>query len=290
MTLRVLLLGKSGQVGRAVQQQVPVGGVLVAHDADRVDITDAHAVEAAVRESRPQVIFNCAAFTRVDDAESDVEGATAANTLALRNIGTSAAQVGARVVHLSTDYVFDGLAGAPYGVDATTRPLSVYGRTKRDGEMALLETLPGAVVIRTAWVHSSGGSNFVTSVMRRLLDGQSLRVVDDQIGTPTRAGHLARAMWRVAERDSIRGMLHFTDSGVASWFDVASCVLEAVTALQRAAPGVTVTPTSTERFPRPATRPRCGVLDKHASWEQLGWIPPHWRVGVMATVQESIDA
>ncbi len=288
--LRALLFGEAGQVGRAVQQSRPSDIVLIVHDADSVDITDATAVAAAVRDARPNVILNCAAFTQVDEAEVDVERATAINAHALHHIGVSAQDVGARVVHLSTDYVFDGSAGAPYDIADETHPLSVYGRTKRDGERALLNVLPSATVMRTAWVHAGGCANFVTGVMRRLEGGQSMKVVDDQIGTPTRAAHLAQAMWRVVERDTIRGVLHFTDSGVASWFDVAVCIHEALEDLHRVSPGVTVTPTSTEQFPRPATRPRCGVLDKHSSWAQLGWVPPHWRSGVMATVTESIDA
>lgn len=290
MTMRALLFGAAGQVGRAVAAAVPPTTTLVAHDARSVDICDADAVRHAVDSAAPDVIINCAAWTRVDDAESHFEAAMAVNGVAPGVLGAVASAHGARVVHLSTDYVFDGCSGAPYATDALPHAVSAYGRTKHEGERRLLASCRGATVLRTAWVHSGHGPNFVDTAMRRLLADGVIRVVDDQLGTPTRAAHLARAIWIIAARQDLSGILHFTDAGVASWYSVAECVLEVLRTDGRLAGDAQVVPVPSSAFPRPAVRPVCGVLDKHASWDRLGWTPPHWRVGVIASTRELLHA
>jgi dTDP-4-dehydrorhamnose reductase len=236
------------------------------------------------------VIVICAAWTAVDDAESNREEAFAVNAEAPGELGRIATEAGARVVHVSTDYVFDGEGGAPYAPNAPSGPLGVYGASKLEGERRLLDACTDATVVRTSWLHSGGPGNFVATAVTLLRAGTPMEIVDDQIGTPTRADHLARALWLVARESRSAGVLHFTDAGVASWYDVGICVLEVLRSEGLASDGVGVTPVGSDRFPRPARRPRCGVLDKHASWEFIGWVPPHWRVGVIASTGELLSA
>jgi dTDP-4-dehydrorhamnose reductase len=285
---RALILGASGQVGTALQRIAPPASNIVAHDADKTDICDASAVARTLRESRAEVVFNCAAFTRVDDAESQRDAAMLANGVAPGIVAEECAKTGARLIHLSTDYVFDGRASSPYATDAPVGPINVYGETKLEGERRVLSVAESNVVVRTAWVHSGGGANFVRTAVNLLSSGKPMRVVDDQIGTPTRALHLAEALWHLANRPSVAGLLHFTDAGVASWFDVAVTVLETLRSTGREVPGADVTTARTEEFPRPARRPLYSVLDKHASWQAIGYTPPHWRLGVIASTQELV--
>jgi dTDP-4-dehydrorhamnose reductase len=285
-----MVFGAGGQVGRAVRATAPADVRLEARDSTAVDIRDGEAVREAVANAGARVIVNCAAWTDVDGAEAHAAEARRVNGEALEGLGRSATELGARVIHLSSDYVFDGAGGAPYSTEASPNPLSAYAASKELGERLLLSTCPQAVVLRTGWVHSGNAKSFVSTAVRVLRDGRSMEVVDDQIGTPTRAAHLARAIWAIALRPEVRGILHFTDAGVASWYDVAECVLGALRDARRAPEGATVTPVPTGRVPRPARRPACAVLDKHASWGAIGWTPPHWRVGVIESTREVLDA
>jgi dTDP-4-dehydrorhamnose reductase len=290
MTGRVLIFGASGQVGLALQQSAPATSIVIAHDASRTDICDYEAVRAAIQDARPDVVINCAAFTAVDDAETHADEALAANGIAAGSIAELSAKAGTRFIHLSTDYVFDGRGPAPYLPDADVAPLNVYGSTKLEGERRVLAAAPESVIVRTAWVHSGGGTNFIRTAVRRLAEGTPMRVVDDQVGTPTRAAHLAQALWHIGARPNLRGMLHFTDAGVASWFDVATTVFDILRAENRLGAGASVTPACTAEFPRPARRPLFSVLDKHSSWQSIGYVPPHWRDGVIASTKELLNA
>ena len=305
---RVLLVGGSGQVGRALQAwwRAHRPTVMVEAPSSRaLSLEHPAAVAAAVHALRPAVVVNCAAYTRVDDAEQEPARAAAVNAEGAGALAAAAAAVGARLVHLSTDYVFDGRSGAPYAPDAPTNPLGVYGRTKRAGELAVLAAHPGAVVLRTAWVHSATPPNFVATAVRRLREGRVMRVVSDQVGTPTRAATLARVIDAVVRGGrgegevlvggsvsvsvgvgELGGVLHATDSGVASWYDVACAVYELLGARGALGDGAGVVPVPTSEVVRPAPRPVMGVLDCHATWRALGFAPPHWRVGVAATVDE----
>jgi len=290
MTARALILGASGQVGSALQQTAPSSIIVVAHDLDRTDIRDSGAVARAIADARPDVVINCAAFTNVDGAEAQPDEAMEANGVAPGVIAEAAAKAGIRVIHLSTDYVFDGCAHTPYRTDAAVAPISVYGATKLEGERRVLAAATDAVVVRTAWVHSGGGANFVRTAVRLLTSGKSMRVVDDQIGTPTRARHLADALWHITERPRLRGLLHFTDAGVGSWFDVAVTVLETLDDAGKLGAEATVTPIRSDQFPTAARRPKYSVLDKHDSWNAIGYRPPHWRKGIIDSTRELMNA
>lgn len=290
MTLRALIFGASGQVGSALQQTAPPSVAVVAHDLDTTDIRDRAAVTRAIADARPDVVINCAAFTNVDGAEARADEAMEANGAAPGVVAEVAAKASVRFIHLSTDYVFDGRAHTPYRPDAAVAPINVYGATKLEGERRVLSAAPESVVVRTAWVHSGGGVNFVRTAVRLLSAGTPMRVVDDQIGTPTRARHLADALWRVTDHPELRGLLHFTDAGVASWFDVAVTVLETLERADRHGAGAAVTPIRSDQFPTAARRPQFSVLDKHESWNAIGYLPPHWRQGIIDSTHELLNA
>jgi len=204
MTSRALIFGASGQVGSALRQIAPSSMTVVAHDLDETDIRDRSAVDRAIADAQPELIINCAAFTNVDGAESRADEAMEANGIAPGIIADAAQRARVRFFHLSTDYVFDGCAHTPYRTDAVVGPLSVYGATKLEGERRVLAASPDSVVVRTAWVHSGGGANFVRTAVRFLAAGKPMRVVDDQVGTPTRALHLADVI-EMAHREGPHG-------------------------------------------------------------------------------------
>jgi dTDP-4-dehydrorhamnose reductase len=287
---RALVFGASGQVGNALQQTVPATASLIAHDSATTNVCDRDEVARAIRDAQPNVLINCAAFTNVDAAETRTDDALLANGVAPGVIAELATLAGARVIHLSTDYVFDGQAHSPYLPEAAASPLNAYGATKLEGERRVLAAACESVIVRTAWVHSGGGTNFIRTAVRLLTAGTPMRVVDDQIGTPTRAAHLADALWRIAAQTDIRGVLHFTDAGVASWYDVAVVVHETLRSAGRLGRGAGVSAARSEDFPRPARRPQFSVLDKHASWDRIGVLPPHWAEGVIASTMELVNA
>ena len=290
MSRRALIFGSLGQVGLALREIAPPAFHVVAHDLAETDIRDQAAIARALDDVRPEIILNCAAYTAVDDAEAHPSEAFAANAKAPGMMASEAARRGIRLVHISTDYVFNGRGHTPYLPTDSVDPINVYGSTKLEGERRVLAADGRHVVVRTAWVHSGTGSNFVKTCVRVLAGGTVMRVVDDQIGTPTRALHLAAAMWRIADLPELGGLLHFTDAGVASWFDVAIAVHEVMRQLGRAGENAGVLPVGTEAFPRPAKRPQFSVLDKRASWESIGYVPPHWRDGVIASTTEILRA
>lgn len=285
-----LILGSLGQLGVELQRSAPDGITIAALDVGDVDIRDRDSITRAIVAAKPDVVFNCAAYTNVDGAESARDDAMATNGAAPGIIGDACAEIGARLLHVSTDYVFDGTAHTPYAVDAATAPLNVYGESKLEGERRVLAATGNACVVRTAWLHSGRGTNFVKTAWRVLGAGSPMRVVDDQLGTPTRARHLAQALWSLAERRDVTGLLHFTDAGVASWYDVAVTVLEVLARRGRLGPAASVAPIRSSERPAVARRPAYSVLDKHDSWRAIGFVPPHWRDGVEASTQELLDA
>ncbi len=275
--MKVLVTGAGGQVGRSLVTTVADGVQLLAVSHKDLDITDADAVLAYARRQAPDVIINAAAHTAVDRAESEPELAQRVNADGPRHLAAAAREVGARLIHISTDFVFDGTASAPYRPEAATAPVSVYGRTKHAGEQAVLETLPDrSVIVRTAWVYAAAGSNFVRTMLRIMNASGAVRVVADQVGTPTAAISLAETLWKITGEPQITGIHHWTDAGVASWYDFAVAIAEEGAALDLVPPTVTVTPIGTADYPTPARRPAYSVLDK-SSLVRYGLVPAHWR-------------
>jgi dTDP-4-dehydrorhamnose reductase len=271
--MKALIVGANGQLGRALQATVPTGVDIRAHDADTLDITDAGVIAACLSGLRPDVVFNAAAYTAVDKAESEEPVARLVNATAVGLLAEGARRVGARFVHVSTDFVFDGEAGIPYAPDAAPSPLGVYGRTKLEGERL---AGPDALIVRTAWVYAPTGGNFVRTMLRLMAERPEIRVVADQIGTPTYAPGLAAALWALAGK-GVTGIHHYTDSGAASWYDFAVAIQEEALTIGLLAKAVPVIPIATVDFPTPARRPHYSVLDKHSTIAALGGPAPHWR-------------
>ena len=286
--MKVLLTGASGQVGRAVQRLAPPGVELAALTHRELDIGEPEAVQAAVASHRPEVIINAAAYTAVDKAESEPELAFAINAHGARYLAqAAAARPGCRVIHISTDYVFDGQSRVPYKPGDATHPLSVYGRSKLEGETEVLKTLRSrATVLRTAWVYAAQGKNFVLTMLRLMKANGAVRVVADQHGSPTEAGSIARSLWRLAERPDLQGILHWTDAGETTWYGFACAIAEEAQAAGLLQGPIQVTPITTADYPTPARRPANSVLDTRESIARLGIEPEHWRVRLRATLHE----
>ena len=274
--MKVLVTGAAGQVGRALIATAPADAQIIPADRSTLDITDGAAVGRLIEEHRPTHVFNAAAYTAVDRAESDEEAALAINAKAVAHLARSAQDVGARFVHISTDFVFDGTSGRPYRPDSPTAPLGAYGRTKLAGERA---AGPDALVVRTAWVYAAGGANFVRTMLRLMTERDEVRVVADQVGTPTWATSLAQAIWTLATKGA-SGVYHYTDSGVASWYDFAVAIQEEAAEFGLLSSAARIVPIATADFPTPAQRPAFSVLDKSETYRVLGEPAAHWRVNL----------
>ena len=305
--MKILLLGANGQLGRAFLQEggLAARGDLVAASRDgalTVPSVRAALADLSVPESllsvldaeRPDVIVNAAAYTNVDKAETDEANAMLVNCNAVGAIGAWAAVHGAVVVHYSTDYVFDGLARLPYSPTAATAPQGAYGRSKLAGEEALRASGARHLILRTAWVYSPTGNNFMRTMLRLGTDRHELRVVADQHGTPTTANLIVTstlaAIDRYAQADSSAepfpfGTLHLTASGESTWHGFAEAIFEEALAAGVVARAPDVIPITTEEFPTPARRPSYSVLDNTEFAKVFSVELPHWRDGLRHTLQ-----
>jgi dTDP-4-dehydrorhamnose reductase len=289
--MKVLIAGAQGQVGCALLRSVPAQLNVTALSRAELDIGDAQSVMSSIQAHRPDLIINAGAYTAVDKAESEPELAERANTAGPRNLAVAAREAGARLLHLSTDFVFDGMASTPYGTDAPTNPQSTYGRTKRGGEEAVRQILPDtSVVLRTAWVYAAQGNNFVRTMLRLMAAKGAVRVVADQIGTPTAAHSVAEVIWALAGRPDVSGLYHWTDAGVASWYDFAVAIAEESAVIGLLPAGVRVDAIATEEYPTPAKRPRYSVLDKRALLAKLSVPARHWRSNLRTVLKEISNA
>lgn len=286
-----MITGAAGQLGYELQRTVPTGTTLLAVDIDRLDLTDASAVDAFIAEHQPGVIINGAAYTAVDKAEEQPELAEAVNVTAAQTLATSARRRGARMIQISTDFVFGGATVLPWKPGDGTAPQSVYGRTKRDGEIAVHSALGiDALVIRTAWLYSARGGNFVKTMLRLMAERDEVRVIADQIGTPTWANSLARTIWAAVARPEVSGVLHWTDAGVASWYDFAVAIQEEALPRGLLARAVPIHAIPTTAYPTPAQRPHFSVLDKSETVTALHETPIHWRTNLRHMLDELTHA
>jgi len=291
VTRPVMITGAAGQLGYELQRTAPKGTPVVAVDIEQLDLTAPDAVEAFVAAHQPSVIINGAAYTAVDRAEEQPTLAYAVNVAAAATLAQSAARHGARMIQISTDFVFGGATGRPWRPDDMTAPESVYGTTKRDGERAVLDALgPQALVIRTAWLYSAHGGNFVKTMLRLMRERDDVRVIADQIGTPTWANSLARTLWAAVARPHVAGVLHWTDAGVAGRYDFAVAIQEEALALGLLTRAVPVSAITTDDYPTPARRPSYSVLDKTDTTRALGETPRHWRANLRQMLGELTDA
>jgi dTDP-4-dehydrorhamnose reductase len=297
--MKILLTGAAGQLGQALRQQVPEGIEVVATSRSGGDglvalnLADAEACRAAVLQHRPDWVLNGGAYTAVDKAESEPELAMAANGGAPRAFAEALLETGGRLLQVSTDFVFNGQQGSPYRPEQARDPLGVYGRTKAAGEEAVEEVLGasgGGVILRTSWVMGPVGKNFALTMLRlhreRGASGQSLGVVADQVGCPTTTATLAAACWRVITANVQEPVLHWSDAGAASWYDVAVAVGELGEELGLVERMATVNPLTTAEFPTPTERPSYSLLDCSETRRTLGLAPTPWRQTLRELLKE----
>src|SRR4051794_17362030 len=271
--MRLLVTGAAGMLGTDVVAAAAAGHDVVALTRADLDITDADAVRAAVRDTRPDAVINCAAWTNVDGAEIAEAEATLINGDGAGHLAAAAAEAGAHTVQVSTDYVFSGDATSPYREDAPTAPIGAYGRSKLAGELAVAAAAPTAhAIVRTAWVFGPHGKNFVDTMLRLGAERDELKVVDDQLGCPTYTGHFAAALVQVAE-ERLRGVLHVAGGGACTWWDLA------VATFERAGLSVTVHRGASADLDRPAPRPAYSVL---GSTRSDAPVLPSWEEGLTA--------
>jgi dTDP-4-dehydrorhamnose reductase len=271
--MRVLITGANGQLGGALQRLAPAWAEINAIDVEDVDLTDVAMLRARLAVEAPDVIINAAAYTAVDKAESDEELARAINAEAVAAMVAAMADSGGKLVHVSTDYVFDGTSSAPYAPDAQRNPQSAYGRTKAEGEDKLR---PQDLLVRTAWVYEAGGANFVRTMIRLMKERDELRVVADQVGAPTWATGLARTIWALVEKDA-KGTFHHCDDGVATWHEFAVAIAEEAHGLGLIPKLPMIHAITTREYPTPARRPAFSLLDCSQTRAFLGDTPVPWR-------------
>jgi dTDP-4-dehydrorhamnose reductase len=282
--MNVLITGAGGQLGRALAALAPEKANVRGLRHEQLDIADTRAVDSALREFRPDVLINAGGFTRVDDAETEREAAERGNATGPAVLAAACRSVGAWLVQVSTDYVFDGEQSRPYAPAAPTNPLSIYGKTKLQGELAVTRELPSqSTVVRTSWLYAANGRNFLTTMLRLMTSRPELTVVSDQIGAPTSVTGLARVLWSFSQRRAC-GLFHWCDSGVASWYDFAVAIGEEAVSLGALASSPPILPIASADYPTAARRPPYSLLDKRDTERLLGVAAPHWRCALRETL------
>jgi dTDP-4-dehydrorhamnose reductase len=304
VNIKILLIGRNGQVGAELDASLPQLGQVVSLDRQQLDLTDPAQIRRTVEKVRPSIIVNAAAYTAVDQAESDGLAARAINADAPATIAQEAKRVGAGVVHYSTDYVFDGLKTFPYTEDDRPDPTSVYGKTKLAGEEAIREAGVPHLIFRTSWVYGTRGRNFLLSILRLASQREQLRIVNDQIGAPTWCREIARATTLILKSQSrggmegpwseeVSGTYHMTAAGVTTWFGFAQAILEETSPglqwMDSATNGKplicrSIQPITTKEYPTPATRPAYSVLSNSRLAQTFGVQLPDWRAQLHSAV------
>ena len=284
--MNILLLGANGQLGWELQRTCPDNVSLTAWGRPEIDLLDSDSIHTCLNAAQPDILINAAAYTAVDQAEQEKETAAKLNHGAVKHISEICSSNGIHLVHISTDFIFNGINHKPYLPQDTPTPISVYGETKLKGEQAVREILDTkATIIRTAWLYSSHGSNFVKSMLSLMDTKPELNIIDEQVGTPTWANSLARAVWGTIEKKVI-GTHHFTDAGVASWYDFAIAIQEEAFKLNLIKKEIPVNPIQASQYPTPARRPFYGILDKTSLWQALDIKPVHWRRQLRTMLKE----
>ena len=286
--LNILVTGSNGQLGSEIKElshEIPSqaendGCHFFFTDRTTLDISDPHAINEFVNNNNINTIINCAAYTAVDKAESDIENADKINHLAVKYLAQISKEKNLKLIHVSTDYVFDGTNHMPYIEDDTTNPNGVYGQTKLDGEKAMIEINPAnSIIIRTSWVYSSYGNNFVKTMLRLGKEKESLGVIFDQVGTPTYARDLAKAILDITQKlgsvalaspEEIQ-IYNYSNEGVLSWYDFAKEIM------RMAKLNCEINPIETKEYPTPATRPHYSLLNKSKIKKEFGIIIPYWK-------------
>ncbi len=284
--MKVLVLGGGGQVARAVAAGVPAHHTVVVKSRRELDITDESAVNATVAASGAQWLVNGAAYTAVDLAEDEAAQAFAINDIAVGLVARAAARSGCRLLHFSTDFVFDGNSSRAYLPGDAPNPSSVYGSSKLAGERQVLATGAGGIVLRTAWVYAAAGRNFVLTMLRLMREKEQVSVVSDQIGTPSWANGIAAAVWGLIEANAPGGLYHWTDLGVASWYDFALAIQDEALARGLLTRAIPINPIPSAAYPTRARRPAFSVLDSSAIRALIEAPARHWRHNLRTMLDE----
>ncbi|WP_444895087.1 dTDP-4-dehydrorhamnose reductase [Microbulbifer sp. EKSA008] len=287
-TFKILITGKNGQLGRELQKLCPVDIEMVAMGREELDISNKQVVQAVIGEVKPDVIINTAAYTAVDKAEQEENVVFAINKQGSENLAEVCNSLNIRLIHVSTDFVFDGEKSAPYLTSDKVNPVGVYGSSKAEAETAVLRILPEAIIVRTAWVYASHGNNFMNTMLRLMADRDQLSVVADQVGTPTWTGTLAEILIILAQKPSVSGIYHCTDLGVASWYDFAVAIYEEgkILGVLSQDKQLDLKAIATHEYPTPAKRPSYSVLDKTRLITELDIKPRHWRESLRLALSE----
>ena len=284
--MKILLTGASGQAGRALRTRAPTEAVVEATTRETLDLSNPHAIRAAIEAARPDFVINAAAYTDVEAAESSPETAHAINATGAGLLAEAAAAAGARMVHISTDYVFSGEQPRALAVDDATHPLNAYGASKLAGEHAVSSALGDrCCVVRTSWLYYQRGRNFVHTMLRLMNEHDAVTVIHDQFGAPCWADSLAKAVW-TAVTEEVSGVHHWRDDGVASWFDFAVAIAEIGSELGLVRSAVDVVPVSSDEYPTKAVRPAFSLLDIESTVQALGMRPGHWRANLRTMLQQ----
>ena len=282
--MTILITGANGQLGKALKAALEDLSPIALNRSD-FDLQNGNAKEL-LNKYRPSAVINAAAYTAVDKAETDSETANIVNHTAVNDLAIACKDTDTRLFHISTDFVFDGTSNIPYEVDSSCQPLGVYGQTKLKGEQAIQQHLPdNSCIIRTAWLYSHNTGNFVTTMLRLMKEKSELGIVSDQVGTPTSTETLALFI-RIAIQKNLQGVFHWTDSGVASWYDFAIAIYEEATSAGLLKNDITIKPIFTRDYPTPAKRPHFSVLDKSKSIEESGLSPTHWRTPLRDVIKK----
>lgn len=277
--MKILITGANGQLGSEIKllsNEFPDWQFLFT-DIDELNITHESEVKDFFQQQKPDFVINCAAYTAVDKAENDIEAAEKINALAPKLLAKYAYITGSKIIHISTDYVFNGEAHVPYSEEDKVNPAGVYGKTKLQGEINCFEENPDSLVIRTSWLYSTFGNNFVKTMLRLAGERDKLNVVFDQVGTPTNAADLAVAILSVIQisvKDKgkfVPGIYHYSNEGVASWYDFAKAIFEIADIKCE------VSPVLSDQFPTPAKRPNYSVLNKSKIKNTFGLVIPYWK-------------
>lgn len=275
--MKILLLGANGQLGWELARTCPVNIQLSTCDYPKVDFLSTASIQNCIESANPDWIINASAYTAVDLAETEKQKAFRINHEAVEEIAISARQKNIKLVHISTDYIFSGQHFTPIPVDHTPDPQSVYGQSKLKGEQAVTKHLEKkSLIIRTAWLYSSHRANFVKTMLRLMTEKQGLTVVNDQIGTPTWANGLAKTIWSSLE-SNLSGIYHWTDAGVASWYDFAVAIQEETLSMGLLKKEIPIMPVPSSKYPTAAKRPCYSVLDTQKLCGALNIVPEHWR-------------
>jgi dTDP-4-dehydrorhamnose reductase len=285
---KVLLIGAKGQVGQELQVTLPQLGEVISIGREELDLTNSEKISQLIREIHPDYLVNASAYTAVDKAETEPDLAYSINATAPKIMAEAAEKIQAKFLHISTDYVFDGRKNTPYLETDLTNPLGVYGQSKLRGEEEIKTVNSQAIILRTAWVYGSyGKSNFVKTMLRLGKEREELKVVVDQVGSPTWAKDIAAAITQLLiNADNPTGIYNFTNSGIASWFDLTKAIFEEAKISGIPLKIQRVIPITTAEYPTPAVRPAYSVLSGQKISQQLGYIPPYWRDSLKAMLNQ----